>query len=258
MNVWTGLDEELSRWRDAGGVATAWWRDDDAVDATPALDRLLDLRARHDVGLALAAIPAEATTALGDRLRGEASSVAVFQHGYAHQNHALAPEKSVELGPHRPAAMVLGELGTGAMAMERLFGPRARPVLVPPWNRIAPMLVPALPEIGLRGLSTFAPRTRINPVRGLLQVNTHVDPVDWRGDRGFLGDETVIGTLVGHLAMRRLAGLQSAAGGEPTGLLTHHRVATNAIWEFMDRLLERLRAHSGARILAPDEVFAPS
>ncbi len=258
MNVWTGLDAELSGWRDAGRVATLWWRDDDATEATPALDRMLDLRARHDVGLALAVIPAEATTALADRLRGEAPSVVVFQHGYAHQNHALAPEKKIELGPHRPATMVLGELGTGAMAMERLFGTRARPVLVPPWNRIASMLVPTLPEIGLRGLSTFAPRTRINPVRGLLQVNTHVDPVDWRGDRGFAGDDKVIGALVGHLAMRRLAGLQSAAGGEPTGLLTHHAVATEAIWGFMDRLLERLRAHSGASILAPDEVFARS
>ena len=54
--------------------------------------------------------------------------------------------------------LVLGELGTGRMALERLFGARPLPVLVPPWNRIAPALVPTLPEIGFAGLSTFGAR----------------------------------------------------------------------------------------------------
>ena len=59
-------------------------------------------------------------------------------------------DKKIELGTERPAMLVLGELGTGRMALERLFGARPLPVLVPPWNRIAPALVPTLPEIGFR------------------------------------------------------------------------------------------------------------
>jgi hypothetical protein len=62
--------------------------------------------------------------------------------------------------------IVLGELGTGWMALERLFGSRVLPVLVPPWNRIAPGLVPALPEIGYRGLSTFGIRGGFRPYPG--------------------------------------------------------------------------------------------
>ena len=63
--------------------------------------------------------------------------------------------------------IVLGELGTGWLALERLFGGRALSVMVPPWNRIAPALVPTLPEIGFRGLSTFGlRRTRFWPAVG--------------------------------------------------------------------------------------------
>lgn len=257
MSAWHALDEELAHWVDLGRLATLWWRDDDAIDATPALDRLLAIRARHDVALALAVIPERATGALAARLASE-PKVAVLQHGYAHQNHAGAAEKKMELGPHRPAMVVLGELGTGWLAMERLFAERALPVMVPPWNRIAPALVPTLPEIGLRGLSTFGPRKRVEPVRGLRQVNTHVDPIDWRGGRGFAGEDEVLGNLTRCLASRRLAGVESAVGEEPTGLLTHHLVQDEAVWVFIDRLIARLRAHSGVRILAPQEVFGLS
>jgi hypothetical protein len=257
MTAWQALDEELLRWADLGRTATLWWRDDDASDATPQLDRLLALRAGYDVALAVAAIPAEASNALADRLKAEPKTAAL-QHGYAHQNHASPGEKKMELGPHRPAMMVLGELGTGWLAMERLFGAQALPVMVPPWNRIAPFLVPTLPEIGLRGLSTYGPRPRVEPVRGLRQANTHVDPIDWHGARGFAGEDPTLATLTRCLAIRRQAGLESAIGTEPTGLLTHHLVQDEAVWAFVDRLIGRLRAHSGVRILAPQEVFGLS
>ncbi len=135
----------------------------------------------------------------------------MLQHGYAHTNHAVAPEKKIEIGLQRPAMLTLGELGTGWMALEQLFGSRALPVMVPPWNRISPVLVPTLPEIGYRGLSTFGPRPRVHPVRGLLQVNTHVDLIDWKGGRRFVGEETVIDALVTALARAR------AGDGEPVG-----------------------------------------
>jgi len=257
MSAWQELDDELARWADLGRIATLWWRDDDAIDATVELDRLLAVRRRYDVGLALAVIPERATDGLSARL-AEDGAAAALQHGYAHQNHAGGGEKKIELGPHRPAMMVLGELGTGWLAMERLFGTRALPVMVPPWNRIAPALVPTLPEIGLRGLSTFGPRKRVEPVRGLRQVNAHVDPIDWHGGRGFVGEQAAITSLTRSLAIRRQAGVESGMREEPTGLLTHHLVQDEAVWAFIDQLFARLRAHSGVRILAPQEVFGLS
>src|SRR5437868_68132 len=190
MTTWRHLEDEAAHWTEAGRAADLWWRDDDAADGGPALDRLLAIHRDIGVPLALAVVPAKATDALAERLAAE-PGVDLLQHGYAHVNHAAPADKKVELGPQRPAMLVLGELGTGRLALERLFGQRPLPVLVPPWNRIAPALVPTLPEIGFRGLSTFGPRQRSHPVKGLLAVNTHVDLIDWKSRR-FVGEAAAL------------------------------------------------------------------
>jgi hypothetical protein len=195
-------------------------------------------------------VPARATTALADRLSGE-TEVDVLQHGYAHSNHATPPEKKIEIGLQRPAMVTLGELGTGWMALERLFGSRALAVMVPPWNRIAPVLVPTLPEIGYRGLSTFGPRPRVHPVRGLLQVNTHVDLIDWKGGRTFAGEEKVLAGLVTALARAR------DGGGEPVGILSHHLAMDAGAWDFLRSLWGRMTKLESLRVRSARELFAP-
>ena len=67
---WTDLTRELDRWADSGRPATFWWRDDDALTVTPALDRLLGLARDHQAPLALAVVPAGATAALAASLDG--------------------------------------------------------------------------------------------------------------------------------------------------------------------------------------------
>lgn len=255
MTTWAELDDELARWVDTGRAASLWWRDDDAVAATPPLERLLTLRRTYDVGLGLAVIPATVQPSLARRLRDESVDVTVLQHGYAHQNHAPPSDRKCELGPHRPAQVVIGELGTGQMALARTFGSRFLPVLVPPWNRVAPALVPALPEIGYQALSAFGLRSRVSPVRGLIQVNTHIDPIDWRGTRGFVGAEATLAALVGQLRLRRTATANPAVADEPIGVLTHHLVNDGDVWTFLDRLWNRLRAHHGVRIVAPAQIL---
>ena len=97
MTRWPALRDELDTWAEAGRTATLWWRDDDAVEPTPALDRLLALAARHEIPLALAVIPARASTALARRIAGSGPRIAPLQHGYAHRNHAPPSEKKAEL-----------------------------------------------------------------------------------------------------------------------------------------------------------------
>lgn len=247
---WQRLADEASRWRDAGRTADLWWRDDDAIDATPALDRLLGLQRATGVPLALAVVPAAATATLAARL-AEAPDVDVLQHGYAHANHAVAPDKKIELGLQRPAMLVLGELGTGWMGLERLFGAQAIPVMVPPWNRIASPLVPTLPEIGYRGLSTFGSRLRAQPVRGLCQVNAHVDLIDWKAGRGFVGEESALDALVTALGRAR------EGDGEPVGLLGHHLAMDGKAWDFLESVLERTTMLQGIRTRPARELFAP-
>src|SRR5579872_2203932 len=153
---WGALEAELDIWQSAGRTASFWWRDDDAITRTRALDRLLALS--EDAPIALAVVPGYAERALAERL-ADIPAVTVLQHGWRHINHAPAGERKSELGAHRPLGQRLEQLRLGWERLRSLFGPRALGVLVPPWNRIAPDLVARLPELGLHGLSISGARS---------------------------------------------------------------------------------------------------
>lgn len=251
MSAWRDLGAELDAWRAAGRSATLWWRDDDAAKPEPALDRLLELRRTLDVPLCLAVIPAAAQATLAEALAAEPGA-SVASHGYAHVNHAGTQGRKAEFGPERPLADMIGELKAGHERIGALFGAAARPILVPPWNRIAPALVPKLPEAGFRGLSTVEARTPLEANAGLVQVNIHADLIDWRGSGGFLGAEATLARIVAHLAARRSG---SADADEPTGLLSHHLVHDEKAWDFLATYLERTRAHRAVRWLSAAAAF---
>ncbi|SLN20029.1 polysaccharide deacetylase family protein [Oceanibacterium hippocampi] len=240
---------ELDRWHAAGRTADFWWRDDDAVAAGPALDRLSALARRAGVPLALAVIPANLDDSLG---AGEGQYV--LQHGYAHANHAGPDEKKCELAANRPADAVLDELCRGRAILERRFGARFLNVLVPPWNRIAAPLAARLGEAGYTGLSTWKARPAAVPLSGLVQVNCHADPVNWRGGRGYLGDQAFALQIADHLAARREG---RADPGEPTGILSHHLAMDEATWGGLERLLELLAGHPAARARDAASLFGP-
>lgn len=249
--AWSALAEELAHWQAAGRMVDLWWRDDDAVADTPALRRLIRT-AR--VPIALAVIPATLQPDLAQALAdSDAARVAVLQHGFAHRNHEPADRKKAELGGARPAATVLAELAQGAAILRQHFGTRALPVMTPPWNRIAPQVRDGLPGQGFRGLTTYLPRSAPQPVRGLRQVNTHVDIIDWHGARGFLGTEPALALLIRHLREGRLGHADAA---EPTGILTHHLVHDEASWVFLDRLQDWLSRFPMIRWLTAPAVFA--
>ncbi len=245
---WSDLVRELDAWQGEGGVASLWWRDDDAAAPAPALDRLVGLAREHEVTVGLAVIPALASDALAPWL--ESARAEVLQHGWAHHSHAADGEKKSELGRHRAPGVVTAELSKGFGKLRELAGARSLPVLVPPWNRIDPALIPTLPRAGFRGLSAFGPRRAAEPAPGLGQTNCHVDVVDWRGGRGFVGCDRAIAAVVAHLASRRR---RSADPAEPTGMLTHHAVHEESTWTFIARFIERTRGHPAVRWLTPGE-----
>lgn len=247
MSTWQDLSRELDAWRDADRTATFWWRDDDATRVTPALELLIELQRKHQAPLALAVIPARAEPALAERV-GAIPQIAIFQHGWAHENHAPVGAAKAELGPHRPVAYMLGELARGQLVLDRLFG-RMPDVLVPPHNRIAPALATALPSAGYVGLSTYNPRKREIP--GLTEVNTHIDIMDW-ATRAFVGTGPALALAVGHLRARRTGAVDPA---EPTGLLTHHLAHDDAAWTFADAFLAAVRAHPAAALIDARKLF---
>lgn len=251
--LWTPLSAELDLWADAGETATFWWRDDDAGKMVDPLDRLLVLRQQLDIDLALATVPAHLDDPFRARIEVE-TGVAVLQHGYSHHNFATPDDRKIELDGSRPAEYVIADLAVGLQALSSVAG--SVPVLVPPWNRIAPHLLPLLPELGYKGLSTLGPRQRPNALAGLRQNNVHIDPIDWRGRHGnpgaFAGFERAIATAVEHLAARRTGGVDR---NEATGLMSHHLVQDDDTWQFIEQFISHTKAHSAASWLAANDIF---
>ncbi|MCJ8142517.1 glycosyl transferase family 28 [Ancylobacter sp. A5.8] len=250
MEGWARLDTALKRARDAGRTLDFWWRDDDAVDPSAALDTLLTRFERFGVSGGLAIIPSRATPALVERLRA-APAVDVLIHGWAHTNYAPVGEKAAEFGAHRPPDIVAGEAGAGLSRLRELFGERALPLFVPPWNRIASAISAALPAQGFTGLSTFTRRSGSIP--GLTQLNTHWDPIAWKRSGGLV-DEAKLANELARLVEDELA----AAPGElePIGLLTHHLVHDGWIDRLLDEVMERLAASGVVRFVSARDMLA--
>ena len=237
--AWDWLRRELDRWQEGGIKADFWWRDDDAVAAGDELEQLLQLSESHRSAVSLAVIPAQLEAGLPQRLQ-TCPRVSVLQHGYSHQSHAAPGMRKLELGGNRDSGDILADLSRGFQIMQQQFESRFTPVLVPPWNRIEERVINGLAEIGFTGISTMRVRRSATPAPGLVQVNTHLDPINWRHRRGFIGVFPALAILIQHLVARR-SGYRDI--GEPTGILSHHLVQNDAVWHFLDDLLGFLRAH---------------
>lgn len=253
MNFWSGrvtldafwqlLVDELDRVHARGRKVDFWLRDDDAIEPSGALDRLLSLAAGRAVPVTLAVPPEPATDALARRLAGLAD-IGVTVHGWAHRNHAPPDVKKQELGSHRPQEVVVDELRRGVERLRSLFPEHFVPMLVPPWNRIDAALLQRLPEVGFSALSVFGPE-KPSPFP---LINTHVDVMDWRGTRGCREHSLIVADIVAR--MRQVCGdIEGAEDqrGRTVGLLTHHLVHDEAVWDFLDGLFSVTSGHPACR-----------
>ena len=251
MTSWDDLARECRAWSDSGRTATWWWRDDDAVEATPALDELLRVAQGP---IALAVIPAKLQPSLAPRLK-QNPEVAVLQHGFAHRNEAPEGGRKSEFPDERELESIARDLTAGFRTLLEAFGPQFLPVLTPPWNRAGGRTVAILQSIGFIGLTRYLPRTAAR-LHGVNQVNTHVDVIDWRGShgpiRGFLGESACLDLFIGHLRARRVGEVDA---DEPTGVLSHHLVHDPATWRFLEKLRDFLGNQTAARLLDPSAVF---
>lgn len=242
---WPDLVAELDRWEEAGRSARLWWRDDDAVAPTPGLDRLL--RLAGDMPLALAVIPADVVPALAAELIAY-PQIVVLHHGWCHANHAASGEKKSEYPAERHPVDVADELDEGRKQLRSLFGSRALPVFVPPWNRFADRFLPLLTEAGFRAVSQQAPRRAAQ--HGIATIDVHLDVTDWRGDGGFVGTGPALGRLIADLRQRRESGDDGAIG-----ILSHHLVMDRATEDFIAELFRWTRGLPGVRWLGAADLL---
>ncbi len=243
MASWEDLDSELEHWASHGQTATLWWRDDDAGELTPQVERLISLAETAEVPVHLAVIPARLSGDLAAAIR-RSPQARVLQHGYAHIDHAPKGEGSWELGRHRPRREVLGELKKGFAQLSAAFANKFLPVLVPPWTRIDADLLSHLAAAGFRGLSMEGRRPSPFAAPRLRVVNAHCDPIKWKGGPRFTGAGRALDEIVRHLVARR----EGPAGrDEPTGLCTHHLAHDAETWAFVEALIGRTTAHPAVR-----------
>ena len=233
---WRAVRDELARWHARGQRARLWLRDDDAVTVTPALVQLMEMCGEVGVTPLIAVIPAQVREDLADYLNAApASEVAV--HGWSHINHATAGSKSQEFPVHRPRQDTLAELGQAAARLGAMFASRITPIYVPPWNRIAPEVAALLPDLGFRAVSAFGRKPLFADEASLVELNTHVDVIDWRGTRGGHDPERLTLELAQELAWSR------ENDWSPVGILTHHLVHDAQAWQFLRELFAETAAH---------------
>lgn len=233
--------------QDEGRAIPIWWRDDDAVRDTPALQRLFGLARLYAAPLAVAAVPNDTEPSLGQACAAE-PLVCVLVHGWAHRNHAGRGDKKAEFGAHRPLEAMVRDAAEGRRILGRLCGPTALPVFVPPWNRIAPALAERLPQAGFAGLSTFSRSRAARRVGGVRIVDTHLDPIAWRGSRGLAPPSCLVATLSRLILERNADG--------PIGLLMHHLACDEAVWAFCEEVLGMLRDHSAIRFVSAASLWS--
>lgn len=248
------LVHELDAWQRAGMTAELWWRDDDAMEPTVQLDKLIRLSNEYSVPCGLSTVPAKAGEPLRKAVSGS-SGIWILQHGYAHINHAPSGSGAWELGLHRPTSVVLEELRQGMGKLSQLFKVRFVPVLVPPWNRIDSNLYAYLPVMGFRGLSASYKKDRPVPPSDLRIADAHCDVLYWKQKPAtFAGAEKCVSRLVSHLRDKRTG---EAEATEPTCLLTHHLDMDEAAWLFVEELFKTTVAHPAAMWLSPVVIWPP-
>ena len=232
---WQALDDEVAQWATPPAL---WLRDDDATGPAPAVATLLDACSAAQVPVCLAVIPAFLDPEFAPWLASHAAPTTVVPHGLGHINHAPEGQKKAEFGDHRSIEEISKDLRQGLDRTRGAFGPRFRPIFVPPWNRLGSIAGGALAEAGFTALS--AKSTQIE-VTGITVIDVHIDIIDWRGTRGYGGDGPILGALRNRLAALRAQGKED----EPTGILTHHAIHDPAAWIFLKKLFTRLDGKVG-------------
>ncbi|WP_025897558.1 polysaccharide deacetylase family protein [Sneathiella glossodoripedis] len=239
---WDALSAELDIWSKGRKKATFWWRDDDLNEPSLALERLLSLRQRLDLPLTLATIPDNVDPVLSDYIDG----CELVQHGVTHVSHAEKGEKKSEFPASRDLNEAKVQLLAGKARLEELFPNDFFAFFVPPWNRISAETLNLLPGLGFIGVSRFKSRQSACPFPAFAEVNTHIDPVNWRLDRSAYPEHVILSDIIQALKNRRLG---KADILEPIGILTHHLMFDEPLWEITYKLLTFLENHEAVRFL---------
>lgn len=233
---WQPLRDELALWHKESLNLPVWWRDDDAIDHTENLEKLLKLSEHVGVPVHLAVVPKQATTELAEAV-SPLSNIIPVVHGWSHTSHTNQVGNNNEFSDERPLKSRVQDVTLGLERIQSLFGSLTVPMFVPPWNRFGTSLVPELEKSGYQFVSTSGARQTRFLGSNMEQINVHFDPIAWRRHRNLKNPEKLITQICQNLADRRLG---RADNTEPFGMLTHHLAHSDSVWEFAERFWEEI------------------
>jgi predicted glycosyltransferase len=247
-DVWHLVQDELAHWEGEEKQFHFWWRDDDVIESSKALDKMIALQRRFNQPLYLACIPELCGEDLAKALKGY-EQIFILQHGYDHKNHGLRGEKKIELGGSWPIHEAQHDLLVGKQKLKEFFGNHFMPVLVPPWNRIDHTYFPFIEE-HYKALSLFKNPTTDNKFQ---MINTQIDIIDWKKGKAFLGEEACLLLFLAELQKRRFGAVDITA---PIGLLTHHLNHDDQCWAFLEKFLALLEENQSLVANSPNLLAA--
>ena len=241
MNHWKNLENELKAWMDEGKKVKLWWRDDDAADLTDSFKKLLDLITRGSPPIVIAAIPSQISSKTVTAINTMPNkNIFVAQHGYSHSDNSSLGQKKIELGGEYSLECIKLQLKIGRAILEKRFPKRFVPVLVPPWNRIDPEIIPHLSHLNYLAISAFGTEDPYVVEIGLKELNCHIDIINWRNRRRFLGQDNILSIVCQLLRKYRS---QKKVHDLPIGLLSHHIRHDKYAWSFLEKFFDFTYGH---------------
>ena len=253
MDEFAALRKELELWECTGVGCQLWWRDDDLTTVTPQLLRMQEVSERNNVPALLAVIPGQATSTLGNDT-AHMGSFDFAQHGWLHQNHEANSRAKSEFGIGRSIDASVEDMRRGSRQMVELFGKRYINVFVPPWNHLSTELPPYMETLDYLGLSRHVDQEKILMPPSIVDVNTHIDILQWATRPSLQKPDVIIAQLAQLLCQQR----EGRAVESPIGILSHHRVMADDSWQFLDELFSFTGRYHCVNWIRPSELFRPT
>ncbi len=212
--MWAELTEFLKQ---QDTIPQIWWRDDDAVKDSDALQDFLHALSAAPLLLAVIADKYDASLIKAVQQQPQ---IKIAQHGFCHINHSKANDKKSEYPTHRSLNKALAEFQIGKTKLSKDFADQFIPVFVPPWNRLDKAFLPLLLKAGFNGISMYGNKNENENGNGngngnvVNRYDSHIDVINWKEQKKFIGTQNFILSLK-HAITNNI---------NPIGILTHHKI----------------------------------
>jgi len=217
----------------------AWWRDDDVIDDTEELKKLISFSCLNKIPVNLAVIPQKLSNEAVILIK-QYAHLSVIQHGYSHTNYANVGDPLNEFGLLRSLEIQLKEIRIGFEKLITAFGNQFVPVFVPPWGHIAESVIEQVSTIGIKGISLIGDHDKMYP--NLINNNVHVDIHSWKteSDTSYEVIIRAYNQIIDDVN-NKIKKEKSDDDCLTIGILTHSQIMGNNDWHIFGKLVKAIK-----------------